>query len=33
LDRLSGGAQAIEERLEGAPYVALTTIEDLRGTA
>ncbi len=33
LDRLSGGAQAIEERLDGAPYVALTTIEDVHGTA
>ncbi len=30
VDRLSGGAEAIRERLDGAPYVALTTIEDLR---
>ena len=30
LDRLSGGAEAIRARLDGAPYVALTTIDDLR---
>jgi orotate phosphoribosyltransferase len=30
LDRLAGGAEAIRERLGGAPYVALTTIDELR---
>jgi len=32
LDRLSGGADAIRAQLDGAPYVALTTIDDLRPT-
>ena len=31
LDRLAGGAEAIRARLDGAPYVALTTIDDLGG--
>jgi len=30
LDRLAGGDAAIRARLDGAPYVPLTTIEDLR---
>jgi orotate phosphoribosyltransferase len=30
LDRLAGGGEAIRERLGGAPYVALTTIDELR---
>jgi hypothetical protein len=30
LDRLAGGGEAIRERLDGAPYVALTTIDELR---
>jgi orotate phosphoribosyltransferase len=29
LDRLAGGAQAIREAAQGAPYVALTTIDDV----
>ncbi len=29
LDRLAGGGEAIRARLDGAPYVALSTIEDL----
>ena len=29
LDRLAGGGQAIEEALGGAPYAALTTIDDV----
>jgi orotate phosphoribosyltransferase len=31
LDRLAGGAEAIRARLDGAPYVPLTTIDDLGG--
>jgi orotate phosphoribosyltransferase len=29
LDRLAGGAQAIEAKAAGAPYLALTTIDDV----
>ena len=29
LDRLAGGAEAIREAADGAPYVALTTIDDV----
>jgi orotate phosphoribosyltransferase len=29
LDRLAGGADAIQKAIDGAPYVALTTIEDV----
>ena len=29
LDRLAGGAEAIRARLDGAPYLALSTVEDL----
>jgi orotate phosphoribosyltransferase len=29
LDRLAGGGEAIEAALDGAPYVALTTIDDV----
>lgn len=29
LDRLAGGADAIREAIDGAPYVALTTIDDV----
>jgi orotate phosphoribosyltransferase len=29
LDRLAGGAEAIGEALDGAPYVPLTTIDDV----
>jgi len=29
LDRLAGGADAIREAIDGAPYVALTTINDV----
>ena len=29
LDRLAGGADAIGEAARGAPYVALTTIDDV----
>jgi orotate phosphoribosyltransferase len=29
LDRLAGGAEAIERAAGGAPYVALTTIDDV----
>jgi len=29
LDRLAGGAQAIADATRGAPYEALTTIDDI----
>ena len=29
LDRLAGGADAIREATNGAPYTALTTIDDV----
>jgi orotate phosphoribosyltransferase len=29
LDRLAGGGEAIEAALDGAPYLALTTIDDV----